>query len=122
MDMMIFFYRWKIKPEKEKQFKENWSVVTKAIKEQCGSFGSRLHLAGNGDYIGYAQWPDAQTRERCELDLSLSHARSLVRDAIEYSYLEEQFEVKIDLLSFQYSRSIEHPAKEHYNEEEKKDQ
>ncbi|MEK6773511.1 MAG: hypothetical protein AABY64_06205 [Bdellovibrionota bacterium] len=98
--MTVFFYRWKIKPGKEKQFEENWSVVTKAIKEQCGSYGSRLHLAGNGDYIGYAQWPGAQTRKRCELDLSLSQARSLVRGAIEYSYPEEQFEVKIDLLSF----------------------
>ncbi len=68
--MTVFFYRWKIKSGKENQFEENWSVVTKAIKEHC------------------------------ELDLLLSQARSLVRGAIEYSYPEEQFEVKIDLLSF----------------------
>lgn len=100
MDMTIFLYRWKITPGKEKQFEENWSIITKAIKEQCGSYGSRLHLAGNGDYIGYAQWPDAKTRERCELDSSSSHTRGLMRDAVEYSYQDVQFELKIDLLSF----------------------
>ncbi len=99
MGITIFFYRWKIKPGYEKQFEENWALVTKAIREQCGSYGSRLHVAENGDYVGYAQWPDVETRERCELDSSLSTARGLMRDAIEYSYPDERFEVKIDLLS-----------------------
>lgn len=55
MSMTIFLYRWKIKPGKEKQFEDNWATVTRAIREQCGSYGSRLHLANNGEYIGYAQ-------------------------------------------------------------------
>ena len=56
MSMTIFLYRWKIKPGKQKQFEDNWSLVTMAIREQCGSYGSRLHLAANGEYLGYAQW------------------------------------------------------------------
>lgn len=98
--MTIFLYRWKIKPGKQKQFEENWSAVTKAIWEQCGSYGSRLHLAQNGEYIGYAQWPDIVTREKCELDQSVSEARRLMREAIEFSYPDECLEVKSDLLVF----------------------
>ena len=71
-----------------------------AIREQCGSYGSRLHLAKNGDYIAYAQWPDAKTREACELDSTLSGARALMREAVERSYPDEEFIVKNDLLIF----------------------
>ena len=97
MNMTIFFYRWKIKSGKEEQFEQNWALVTKAIKDQCGSYGSRLHVAGNGDYVGYAQWPDVQTREKCHAPAT--QARSLMREAVEHFYPEEQFDVKIDLLS-----------------------
>lgn len=98
MNMKVFFYRWKIKPGKEKQFEENWAAVTAAIFEQCGSYGSRLHLAENGEYVGYAQWPNSKTRETCRLDSRSSQARVLMREAVEYSYPDEQFVVKNDLL------------------------
>jgi heme-degrading monooxygenase HmoA len=98
MTMTIFLYRWKIKPGKQKQFEENWSTVTKAIREQCGSYGSRLHLAPNGEYVGYAQWPDIATREKCELDESSLDARKHMREAVEISYPDEILEVKSDLL------------------------
>jgi ssDNA-binding Zn-finger/Zn-ribbon topoisomerase 1 len=102
--MTIFLYRWKIKPGKEIQFEENWSVVTKAIRQQCGSYGSRLHVSENGDYIGCAQWPDAKTRESCELDPSSSKSRALMREAVEKSYPDEQFIVKADLLIEPYMK------------------
>lgn len=60
--MTIFLYRRKIKPGKEKQFESNWSIVTKANLDECGSSSFRLHLAENGEYVGYAQWPDKATR------------------------------------------------------------
>ncbi len=98
MTMTIFLYRWKIKPGKQKQFEENWAVVTKAIRDQCGSYGSRLHLAPNGEYLGYAQWPDILTREKCELDESTFDARKLMREAVEFSYPDECLEIKSDFL------------------------
>ncbi len=98
MNMTIFLYRWKIKSGKLKQFEENWSALTKAIREQCGSYGSRLHMAPNSEYIGYAQWPDVATREKCELDQTVLEARKLMRDAVEFSYPDECLEVKSDLL------------------------
>jgi hypothetical protein len=56
--MTIFLYRWKIKPGKEKQFENNWAVVTKAILDECGSYGSRLNLSENAEFDGNAQWPN----------------------------------------------------------------
>lgn len=96
--MMIYLYRWKIKPGKEKQFEANWSTVTKAILDECGSYGSRLHISSEGEYIGYAQWPDKTTREKCELKESSLEARRLMREAIEHSYPEQCLEVKSDFL------------------------
>ena len=96
--MTIFLYRWKIKPGKQKQFEDNWAVVTEAIRDQCGSYGSRLHLALGGEYVGYAQWPDVATREKCELNESVLTARGLMRDAVEYSYADECLAVMSDFL------------------------
>ena len=97
--MIVFLYRWKVKPGKEKQFEENWAIVTKAIGKECGSFGSRLHLAENSEYVGYAQWPDIKTRETCELqDPSSAEARALMSDAIEQSYPDQMLKIKSDLL------------------------
>lgn len=98
--MIIFLYRWKIKTGKEKQFEANWAAVTKAIREQCGSYGSRLHRSDRGEYIGYAQWPDTKARDACMLDDSSSDARVLMREAVEYSFPDEQLVVKNDLLVF----------------------
>lgn len=96
--MIIFLYRWKIKLGKELQFEKNWSIVTEAIRNECGSYGSRLHLAENGEYVGYAQWPDVVTREKCELSELSIEARRLMRDAVEHSYPDQRLEIKSDFL------------------------
>lgn len=96
--MIIFLYRWKIKLGKEQQFEKNWSVVTEAIRNECGSYGSRLHLAENGEYVGYAQWPDIITREKCELSNSSKEARQQMRDAIDFTYPDQKLEIKSDFL------------------------
>jgi hypothetical protein len=96
--VIIFLYRWKIIKGKESQFEENWTLVTKAIYSECGSYGSRLHLAENGEYVGYAQWPDLITRQQCELSPESLEARKKMRAAIEFSYPEQLLEIKSDLL------------------------
>ncbi len=98
MDLIIFLYRWKIKSGKENQFEKSWAVVTKAMRDLCGSYGSRLHLSESGEYLGYAQWPSIEARNKCELDSRSSLARDLMREAIQFSYQVEQLEVKLDLL------------------------
>ena len=57
--MFIALYEFKIKPNKEKQFRAAWLKLTEGIYKNCGSFGSRLHSTQDKNiYIGYAQWPD----------------------------------------------------------------
>lgn len=100
--MIIYLYRWKVWPGKEDQFESNWAIATKAIREEAGSLGSRLHKADNGEYIGYAQWPSAQTRESARLlSSSWSEARDRMREAIEFSYPEETLTTCSDYLVHQ---------------------
>lgn len=97
--MTIFLYKWKIKPGKEIQFENSWSSITKAIYKECGSLGSRLHVDDAGEYLAYAQWPDAETREQCVLKSDLiDEARSLMRDAIAFTYPDQVLKVKSDYL------------------------
>lgn len=58
----VVLYRWKLKPSKEQQFIDAWSVATKALRE-LGSFGSRLHKGPDDIWYGYAQWPNSQARD-----------------------------------------------------------
>jgi heme-degrading monooxygenase HmoA len=59
--MYVAVYAWRVKPGKEDQFREAWRRGTRAITRIYGSFGSRLHQAEDGRFIGYAEWPDEET-------------------------------------------------------------
>ena len=63
--MFAVIYRWRVEPGHEESFARGWELVTAAIRNTCGSFGSRLHKADDGTWVAYALWPDAATRERC---------------------------------------------------------
>ncbi|MFB0629646.1 GNAT family N-acetyltransferase [Streptomyces sp. AB3(2024)] len=65
--MFAVVYRWRLHEGKEQQFKDGWRRVTAAIHARCGSYGSRLHRADDGTWVAYARWPDAESRERCEV-------------------------------------------------------
>src|SRR5687768_2031566 len=64
--MLAVLYRWQVKPDMDAQFVEGWLRVTRAIAAECGSYGSRLHRSDDGSWFGYARWPDAATRDRCQ--------------------------------------------------------
>ena len=66
--MFTVLYRWRTTPGTEEQFVDGWERVTRAISDQCGSFGSRLHRCDDGSWLGYARWPSAQARARCRHD------------------------------------------------------
>lgn len=59
--MYVAVYAWRVKPGHEARFREAWRRGTQAITRLYGSFGSRLHLASDGRFIGYAEWPDEAT-------------------------------------------------------------
>ncbi|PWU17447.1 MAG: hypothetical protein C5B49_08875 [Bdellovibrio sp.] len=97
--MIAYLYRWRIKPGKENQFRENWTKVTLILRDQGGSYGSRLHLADNGDWIGYAQWPSREVRDRCNITTpELEHARELMKDAAEKRFPDLELEIQGDYL------------------------
>lgn len=60
----VVLYRWRLHPEREDSFIDAWSRVTELLRSHCGSLGSRLHRGSDGLWYGYAQWPDAATKQQ----------------------------------------------------------
>ncbi len=92
------FYPWTVKPGREKQFEDGWRKLTVAIREVCGSYGSRLHRADDGIYYAYAMWPSEQARHDCgsaDLD-SAAGARRAMREAIDQDHPEIRMTLLID--------------------------
>lgn len=83
-NMFVALYRWRLKPGKEEQFREAWSQVTLAIRERCGSLGSRLHRCEDGSWVAYAQWPSKDLWEKdCALGEAAVAARQRMRESVE---------------------------------------
>lgn len=85
--MFIVLYRWRIKPEKERQFIESWSEVTAYFRENWDSLGSRLHRGNDGLFYAYAQWKSEEDREKAFENAAPLEAGKSMNDAI-----EERFE------------------------------
>jgi hypothetical protein len=63
----VVLYRWRLREGAEQAFTDAWSQVSGLLRAQRGSLGSRLHRGSDGIWYSYAQWPDAETRERSVL-------------------------------------------------------
>ncbi len=70
--MHAVMYRWRLEPGSEDDFVRAWSEATALIREQCGSYGSRLHAAADGTWVAYARWPHAAAREACNARIEQS--------------------------------------------------
>jgi heme-degrading monooxygenase HmoA len=86
--MFLVLYRWRLKPEKEKQFVEAWSEVTGFIRTEYDSLGSRLHRGSDGLFYGYAQWKSAEQRKRAFASMPALEGRRKMQEAIEESLPE----------------------------------
>lgn len=62
--MFVAAYWWRVHPGKEDQFRAAWRRGTVLITARYGSYGSRLHRAADGRFIGVAEWPDEATWQR----------------------------------------------------------
>jgi len=82
--MLAVIYRWRPKPGLEAQFADGWARVTRAIYENCGSYGSRLHRVEDGTWLAYARWPDKATRDAC--DHQEREGQRLMREAVEEDF------------------------------------
>ena len=96
--MLVFFYRWRVKPEKEAQFIEAWSEITAYYRENFDSLGSRLHRGTDGIFYAYAQWKSAAQRENAFRAAPKSEAGNKMREAIDESLPEVRLEIVSDYL------------------------
>lgn len=55
-------YRWRLHPGAEDAFVRAWSRVTRLLREERGSLGSRLHRGPDGIWYSYTQWPSAEAK------------------------------------------------------------
>ncbi len=84
--MYVAVYAWRVKPGYEARFREAWCRGTRAITRIYGSYGSRLHQAEDGRFIGYAEWPD-EAKWRRAFDAKMiyddAEARAMFIEALE---------------------------------------
>ena len=95
---LVVLYRWRLEPGREPAFIEAWSRVTGLLRSRGGSLGSRLHRGGDGLWYGYAQWPDAETRQRAFADPMDPAASAQMRAAVAESFPEILLEPVSDFL------------------------
>ena len=78
---LVVLYRWRIRPEREVDFVDAWSLITCQLRER-GSRGSRLHRGDDGLYYGYAQWPGPDAIASAFMEPVDVAAASRMRDAV----------------------------------------
>ena len=61
-------YVFEVIPDQVDEFKSAWEAVTIAIKEQCGSGGSRLYKSESGTFWAHALWPSREAMQSASLE------------------------------------------------------
>lgn len=96
--MFCVIYRWRIKPELEDQFIENWSEITGILIKDRGGKGSRLHRGEDGLFYAYAQWNSEEDRRKAFENFPKTAASEKMREAITESFPEIKLESIADFL------------------------
>ncbi len=98
--MFVVLYRWRVRPNLEQQFVENWSARTAYLREKYDSLGSRLHCGSDGIWYSYAQWKSAEQRDRAfDAESNMVYETSQkFQEAIEETFPEVQLEITSDYL------------------------
>lgn len=87
----IVLYRWRLRPGSEARFAAVWSTITKTLRDERGSLGSRLHQGDDGIWYGYAQWPDAEAITRALAQPVDNAAAARMREAVIEDAVIENF-------------------------------
>ncbi|MGI9056392.1 MAG: antibiotic biosynthesis monooxygenase family protein [Pyrinomonadaceae bacterium] len=103
--MFCVIYCWRIKPELEDQFIENWAAITRFYIENRGGLGSRLHRGEDGLFYAYAQWKSSEAREKAFENFPDMPEREKMREAILESLPEIRLDAVEDLLQFPVSKN-----------------
>jgi hypothetical protein len=92
----IVLYRWRLQKGMEAQFVEAWSHISRLLKEERGSLGSRLHLGADDVWYSYAQWPSKEVRDS---SAALPPIDPEARDRMRKAVREELPEVELKSVS-----------------------
>lgn len=93
--MFCVIYRWRIKPELEEQFIENWSEITRILIKDFGGKGSRLHRGAGDLFYAYAQWNSDEERQKAFQNFPSNPFSEKMREAI----LESLPEIKLESIA-----------------------
>ena len=96
--MFCVIYRWRIKPELEDRFIENWSEITRILVKDFGGKGSRLHRGEDGLFYAYAQWESDEERQKAFQNIPANQASERMREAVLESFPEIKLELIADFL------------------------
>lgn len=98
--MFIALYKWRIDPEKEEDFIDAWSAITRYYRTNYHSSGSRLHKGSDGLFYGYAQWKTEELRMRAFLakGAEIADAGERMKNAIEERFPEVVLETVADYI------------------------
>lgn len=101
--MFVAVYKFNVLVGSQDQFQKAWSELTKLIYQYEGSLGSRLHSAGDGIYIAYAQWPSRSIWENSGSNLPEegSKWREVMRSVCSKIETIHELEMTEDLLNNQ---------------------
>lgn len=98
--MFAVLYTWEIKTGSEDAFVDAWHRATTAIAAGCGSYGSRLHQADDGTFVGYARWPSEAARLECFAQGPLDEQAAVdMANAIKQTLPECRLNIVDDLLA-----------------------
>lgn len=93
-------YRWRLHPGSEDAFVQAWSRVTRLLRDERGSLGSRLHRGPDNVWYSYTQWPSAAAKaEGLALPSVDPEAWRQMREAIAESLPELILEPVVDHLA-----------------------
>ncbi len=94
----VVLYRWRLRPGMQASFIAAWSRVTRKLREERGSWGSRLHRGPDGLWYGYAQWPSAEARQQAAAPPVDAGALEEMQAAVAERYPELVLESVADFL------------------------
>jgi heme-degrading monooxygenase HmoA len=81
--MFVALYRWRVRPEREPDFRRAWRRLTEVIRARCGSGGSALFREPDGTFVALARWPSREAWERAFAAGSPDvEATALLRDCV----------------------------------------
>jgi len=93
-------YQFKVRSGSADRFRQGWTRMTEEVHKNRNGLGSRLHLADDGWWIAYAQWPNRETWERSRKTATLdADAEQMMTESVEETMPPILMEPQIDFLA-----------------------